>query len=129
MGLRKSLGFLTKDILLDVLVSNLFRFGATNAAGTVYPTNLRQVTVKALTHQQCSNQYGGNSIVQNSMLCAGARGKDSCFGGECDVDFWCMLTVIDLLADYSTCTHGYVFSPFLLLDPASRFWGTAHIGD
>jgi len=55
-------------------------FGATNAAGTIYPNKLKHVTVKALTHTQCKKQYGSQITSEDAMMCAGAVGKDSCFG-------------------------------------------------
>ena len=39
---------------------------------------LRQVTVNAISNQQCNTLYGGD--ITDAMLCAAADGKDSCYG-------------------------------------------------
>lgn len=56
-------------------------FGTTSENSFNVATVLRDVTVNAVSHNQCNRQYDGD-IVQNIMLCANVAGggKDSCQG-------------------------------------------------
>ena len=56
-------------------------WGATNAAGTVFPTRLREVDVTLRNDAHCRSNLGPD-FVGSIMLCAGeiAGGKDTCSG-------------------------------------------------
>jgi hypothetical protein len=45
--------------------------------GGAGPDQLHSVTVQIIAHNTCNNNYNGD-IDDNSMICAGASGKDSC---------------------------------------------------
>ncbi|EEH53111.1 uncharacterized protein MICPUCDRAFT_11334, partial [Micromonas pusilla CCMP1545] len=53
-------------------------WGATSSGGTT-STDLLEVTVPAVSHSDCSTNYG-DSIRRETMFCAGRTGKDSCQG-------------------------------------------------
>jgi secreted trypsin-like serine protease len=54
--------------------------GDVNNQGAV-PDYLMEVSIKAISQKDCNdkNSYNG-VIVQSTMICAGGRGRDSCFG-------------------------------------------------
>lgn len=58
-------------------------YGAVNIAGNKYPTKMKHVDLKAQSHKQCAKAFRGK-IDKNTMLCAAARRKDSCYGGKLD---------------------------------------------
>jgi len=53
--------------------------GSLNRAGTSYRPELKQTTVRAVSHQACNSRYG--FISSKSMICAsGGSRTDSCYG-------------------------------------------------
>ncbi len=58
----------------DALVSGW----GTLVSGGFIPDLLHSVTVPLVSDADCADAYGPGSIVPETMLCAGERGKDSC---------------------------------------------------
>ncbi|GKZ00587.1 hypothetical protein MPSEU_001010900 [Mayamaea pseudoterrestris] len=56
-------------------------FGATNQQGTAYSKTLREVNISYVADAKCVSSYRRRPYVDSAtMLCAGAKGKDSCSG-------------------------------------------------
>merc|ERR1712025_1424467 len=60
----------------DLIVSG---WGTTSEGGSISST-LKQVTVPAVSDEDCADAYGASQINGGVMLCAGEKGKDSCQG-------------------------------------------------
>ena len=41
---------------------------------------MQKVNVPYVTDETCSNDYDGENVVTDRMICAGEKGKDSCQG-------------------------------------------------
>lgn len=69
---------------IDFQRVDVFGFGSTDAAGTIFPNNLQTVDVNVIPFEQCNdaNSFDGN-VVDAIMICAGAitgGGRDACIG-------------------------------------------------
>ncbi len=69
-----------EDSLPPVMATTM-GWGDTQAQRRLYPTQLQEVNVPLVSHDECSSVFGYGEIT-NNMICAGfiEGGKDSCFG-------------------------------------------------
>ena len=51
-----------------------------SVAGSLIPAALQEVTVKVTSNTNCKTSYknAGFQIIENTMICAAAPGKDAC---------------------------------------------------
>uniref|UniRef100_A0AC34GH60 Peptidase S1 domain-containing protein n=1 Tax=Panagrolaimus sp. ES5 TaxID=591445 RepID=A0AC34GH60_9BILA len=55
-------------------------WGTTSYTNITFPLKLKQAKVPFLEQSECIKEYEGETIIDDTLLCAGKKGIDHCFG-------------------------------------------------